>query len=416
MLTEGQIKNAKPGEKAYLLPDRDGLFLYVTPAGAKSWRARPRVGGKQKSITFGKYPAIGLAQARVRNLESKKLIANDVDPTTHKKAIRRAAQEEQDNSFLSVSQLWIKHWSVGKSQQHVMHTQARLDKNMLPSLGNRPINQIAAKEIVQMARVILDRGSRDIAKRSLETSGQIFRFAVAHGYAERNPVADIKPGDILPPHIVNHHARVSQARLPELLRAIETFSGTWTTRIAMKLLALTFVRVGELVAATWDEFDLDKREWRIPAERMKMRSEHIVYLADQTLSLLRMMKEKNDADTGLSEGAKLYVFPTRHTGSKNKHINKETITKALVDMGFGGQMTAHGFRGVASTILHEQEFDHQHIELQLAHAPRDAVSAAYNHALYLPQRKKMMIDWANYLDAAVRGGTVINFPSVKKMA
>lgn len=416
MLTEGQIKHAKPTDKAYLLPDRDGLFLYITPTGAKSWRARPRVGGKQKSITFGKYPAIGLAEARARHLDSKKLVANDIDPTAHKKAQRRATQEAQENSFQAMSELWIKHWSSGKSAQHVMHTQARLDKNMLPSLGHRPINEIVAKEIVHMVKVILERGSRDIAKRSLETSGQIFRYAIAHGHADRNPVSDIKPGDVLPPHIVNHRARVPEARLPELLRAIETFSGTWTTRIAMKLLALTFVRVGELVASTWDEFDFEKREWRIPALRMKMRTEHIVYLSDQSLALLKMLREKNDADKGLSNDAKLYVFPTRHTGSKNKHINKETITKALTDMGFGGQMTAHGFRGVASTILHEKGYDHQHIELQLAHAPRDVVAAAYNFALYLPARQQMMIYWADYLDTAARGGAVINFLTPRKTA
>jgi integrase len=231
-------------------------------------------------------------------------------------------------------------------------------------------------------------------------TGQVFRYAIAHGMAERNPAGDVKPSDILPSRRQTNYARIDAKELPALLRAIEAYQGTPVTRLAIKLLALTFVRTGELIAARWDEFDLQAGQWRIPAERMKMRTEHIVPLSLQAIQILQVLY----SITGHSK----LLFP----GERNhgKPMSNNTILKALERMGYKGRMTGHGFRGLASTILHEQGFDHAYIELQLAHQERNAVSAAYNHATYLKQRAKIMQWWSDYLGQQL-SGNVLKFRS-----
>jgi integrase len=250
-----------------------------------------------------------------------------------------------------------------------------------------------------MVHGIQERGARDIAKRALETAGQIFRFTVAHGYAERNPAADIRPADVLQRTYKTNYARVDTKELPSLLRQIEVYPGRHVTRLAIKLMALTFVRTGELIGARWSEFNFDDVRWDIPAERMKMRCPHIVPLSRQAQDVLRqlqMLMEHSD-----------WLFPGERSSSS--HMSNNTILKGLERMGFKGRMTGHGFRGIASTVLHEQGYAHDHIELQLAHSPRNAVSAAYNHALYLEPRKKMMQEWADYLDQTRQGAKVLPF-------
>ncbi len=227
-------------------------------------------------------------------------------------------------------------------------------------------------------------------------TGQVFRYAIAHGIAERNPASDIKPSDILPSRRQTNYSRVDAKELPSLLRAIEAYKGTPVTRMAIKLLALTFVRTSELIDARWDEFDLQAGQWRIPAERMKMRIEHIVPLSMQAIQILQILH----GITGHSE----LLFPGER--DHGKPMSNNTILKALQRMGYKGRMTGHGFRGLASTILHEQGFDHAHIELQLAHQERNAVSAAYNHATYIKQRAKMMQWWANYVVQQMAGNVV----------
>jgi integrase len=268
-------------------------------------------------------------------------------------------------------------------------------------IGGVAITKIEAPQIVAIVNAIQDRGKLDIAKRALETAGQIFRYAVAHGHAKRNPAADIKPGDILKSRQKVNHARVSAKELPALLRAIELYRGKHITRLAMKLMAMTFVRTGELIGAKWEEFDLDAARWNIPAERMKMRTPHIVPLSTQALEVLALLRQLN----GNSE----LVFPGER--DPMKPMSNMTILEALKRMGYGREMTGHGFRGVASTILHEQGYPHEHIELQLAHAPRNAVSAAYNHALYLGPRSRMMQDWSEFLEQIQRGVKILPFRS-----
>ena len=267
---------------------------------------------------------------------------------------------------------------------------------MFPVIGTRPIAEVQAPELVKMMKAIQNRGALDIAKRCFQMTGQVFRYAIAHGIAQRNPASDIKPGDILPSRRQTNYARVDAKELPGLLRAIEAYQGTPVTRMAIKLLALTFVRTSELIGAKWNEFDLQAGQWRIPAGRMKMRTEHIVPLSLQAIQILQILH----GITGQSE----LLFPGERDHSKA--ISNNTILKALERMGYKGRMTGHGFRGLASTVLHEQGFDHAHIELQLAHQERNAVSAAYNHALYLKQRAKMMRWWGDYLDQQLAGNVV----------
>jgi integrase len=271
--------------------------------------------------------------------------------------------------------------------------------DILPCLGARPIAEIEAPELVAMANAIQDRGARDIAKRALETVGQVFRYSIAHGYSKRNPSSEIRPSDILRSTRKVNYARVDARELPALLRNIEVYQGTHVTRLAMKLIALTFVRTSELIGAKWTEFDLEAGRWNIPPERMKMRTLHIVPMTSQALEVLDTLRTL----TGESE----WLFPGDRNA--NKPMSNNTILKALERMGYKGRMTGHGFRGLASTILHEQGYAHDHIELQLAHAPRNAVSAAYNHALYLEPRAKMMQDWADFLERTQRGGKVLPF-------
>jgi integrase len=396
-ITDTEIKRAKPEQKPYSMSDSGGLHLVISPAGGKLWRWKYRFEGKEKLMALGKYPQVPLAMARERHSEGRRLLATGVDPMAQRKAVKTAERVASENSFASVAAQWFEHWQDGKSPRHVDSVKRRMAADILPCLGARPIAEIEAPEIVALAKAIEKRGARDIAKRALETAGQVFRYAIAHGLAERNPATAIRPRDILKATRKVNYARIDAKELPKLLKQIEIYQGRQLTRLAMKLMALTFVRTSELIGARWAEFDLDSGRWNIPAERMKMRTPHIVPLVQQSLEVLEMLRQLT--------GSNDLVFP----GDRNlsKPMSNNTILKALERMGYKGAMTGHGFRGLASTILHEQGYQHEHIELQLAHAPRNAVSAAYNHALHLEARAKMMRDWANFLELTQRSVKVL---------
>ncbi len=396
-LTDTEIRKSKAGDKPYRLPDGKGLFLFVTATGGKLWRWKYRHGGKQKLMALGQYPDVPLALARERHREGRSLLATGVDPMEERKAEKTALKAGAANSFETIADLWLEHWQVGKSLRHVDTTRRRIEANILPILGARPIREIEAPELVTMVKVIEARGAGDLAKRALQTTGQIFRYAIAHGFTKRNPAAEIKPSDILRPTKKTNLARIDAKELPGLLRAIEVYRGSHITRLAMKLMALTFVRTTELIGARWEEFDMEAQRWNLPAERMKMDTPHIVPLASQAIEVLEMLRIL----TGDSE----FLFPSDL--APEKPMSNNTILMALKRMGYQGRMTGHGFRGLASTILHEKGYAHEHIELQLAHAPRNAVSAAYNHALYLGPRARMMQWWAGFLEQALRTGKVL---------
>jgi integrase len=342
---------------------------------------------------------VSLAEVRVQHAEARRLLASGVDPMEQRKAKKKVVRDSNELPFRVIAGKWHEHWKDGTSAHHVKATWSRLESNVFPAIGDRLVTEIEALEIVAMVKAIQSRGKLDIAKRALETTGQIFRYAVAHGHAKRNPAADIKPGDILKSRQKVNHARVDAKSLPALLRAIEVYQGKHVTRLALKLIAMTFVRTGELIGARWSEFDLEAARWDIPAERMKMRTPHIVPLSTQALEVLALLKHL----TGEGE----LVFPGER--DPKKQMSNMTILEALKRMGYGGIQTGHGFRGIASTILHEQGWPHEHIELQIAHAPRNAVSASYNHALYLEPRSKMMQHWSSFLEQTQRGGKVITF-------
>lgn len=399
-LSEMQVRKAKEREKAYSMADGGGLYLWVTPAGGKLWRWSYRFERKEKLMALGRYPDLSLSKARELHRDARVLLASGIDPMAKRKEEKNSDKAASENSFQTVALQWHEHWKAGKSPRHVDYVKRRMDMDILPCLGTRPIAEIEAPELVAMAAAIQERGAIDIAKRALETVGQVFRYGIAHGFCRRNPAADIRPSDVLKTGRKVNYARVDAKEIPALLRSIEVYRGTHVTRFALKLLALTFVRTGELIGAKWSEFDLKSARWDIPAERMKMRTLHIVPLSRQACEVLQSLHDI----TGKSE----WLFPGDR-GSK-KAMSNNTILKALERMGYKGRMTGHGFRGLASTLLHEQGYPHDHIEIQLAHSPRNAVSAAYNHALYLEPRSKMMQDWADFLDRTRSGAAVIPFP------
>lgn len=387
-LTDSIIKAAKIKDKDYSMPDGHGLTLYVKTSGSKLWRMRYYFNEKEKMLSLGAYPEVTLKQARDTHKNLRELLTKGIDPSADRQEQKLKAAIASENSFQCVAHAWWNHWKHDKTVRHANYTIRRLEADAFPALGNQTVNDITAAMLIAMVRKIESRGALDIAKRVLTMCGQVFRYAVAHGLAERNPAADIKPADVLKPAKKTNHARIDERELPELLRKIDAYDGQPLTKYALQLMALTFVRTSELIGAQWDEFDLINKQWRIPAERMKMRTLHIVPLSDQAITILTEIKNMA-FDTVL-------LFPSERRNGKS--MSNNTILYALYRLGYHSRMTGHGFRGIASTILHEQGYDHTHIELQLAHSERDAVSAAYNHALYLEPRSRMMQDWADYLD------------------
>lgn len=401
-LTNTEILHTKPQSKAFKLYDELGLFLQVTPSGGKWWRFKYRFDGKEKLLSFGTYPDVSLADAREKRDTARKLLASEppIDPSEKRKAIKVEKDANKTNTFEVWADKWVQKWSVGKSERHVSYVKRRLETDIYPAIGNKPINDITAYEIVDTVKGIAERGAVDIAKRAHQTIGQVFRYAIAHGRDSKvtsNPSIEIKPSDIIQTRKKVNYARIDIAELPNLLRAIDVSKSSPVTRLAVKLIALTFVRTTELIGARWSEIDFDNAQWRLPPERMKMKTPHIVPLAKQAIDILQSLK----ALTGHSE----LLFPNQN--DHTKPMSNNTILKSLEGMGYKGRMTGHGFRGLASTALHEQGYDHMHIELQLAHQERNETSSAYNHATYLKQRAVMMQNWANYLDELKAGAKII---------
>jgi integrase len=400
-LTEVKVKNAKPEVRKYKLADGGGLFLLVTPAGGKLWRAKYRVAGVEKLMSFGVYPEVSLAAVREKHADARKLLRSGVDPMEQRK-VEKVAANEVSQTFKAVAVEWHESWGSGKNTDYAKDVMIRLTRDLFPSLGHLTMDQIDAPKIVATIKKVAERGAREIASRCLSNVSQVFRYAIAHGQATRNPAADIKPADFLKSVPVKNMARVGVEELPRLLRKIENYEGSVVTRLAMKLMALTFVRTSELIEGEWSEINSEKRLWTIPPARMKKvhgavgMTPHFVPLAEQTIDLLESLREIT--------GEGKFMFP--HQWNKDDTMSKNTILEALYRMGYKGAMTGHGFRGVASTVLHEHRsehgFLHEHIELQLAHVKRDDVSAAYDYSAYMAERTQMMQWWADYLDKARR--------------
>lgn len=398
-LTDTACRNARcpEGKPRFRLSDAQGLYLEVTPAGARYWRLKYRFAGKEKRLSLGVYPAVTLAAARKRRDKARDHLDAGQDPSQARKDDKAANLLKMGTTFEAVARSWFANWSPARSPRHAEYVLRRLEADVFPAIGAKPIGDITAPNLLSLAKKIESRGALDIARRSWQTCGQIFEHALAHGMVERNPAKDVRPGAALKSRTKGHYPRIEPKELPELLRKIHAYQGSTFTRMAMQLIALTFVRTGELIGARWEEFDLEAAEWRIPAARMKMKTPHVVPLSTQAVDLLKCLHELR--------GRAGLLFPGER--DHEKPMSNNTILGALKRMGYAGRMTGHGFRGVASTILHEQGFDHAHIELQLAHMERDEISAAYNFATYLPQRRKMVQWYADHLDSLRKGAQVI---------
>jgi integrase len=385
-LTNTAIQATKPRDRAYKLSDGRGLHLLVTSAGGRLWRFRYRYAGKENMLGLGLYPEVTLQDARERREEARRLLAQGIDPSAQRQAIRHAASHTVEG----VVREWLnRHRAVVTPEAYVADS-GRLEKFILPALGSRPIGEVAAPELLVALRKIEARGTHEIARRTQSLCGRIWRYAVATGRAQADISASLK-GTLTPPESRSFAALTEPAKVGALLRAIDGYHGHPVTAHALRLAPLVFVRPGELRAAEWNEFSLDceEPEWRIPGERMKMGEQHVVPLSRQAVTILRELRPL----TGVGR----FVFPGLRTNSRP--LSENTLNAALRRLGYSNEeMTAHGFRAMASTLLNEQGFPPDIIELQLAHAERNKVRAAYNRAMRIPERRQMMQAWAHYLD------------------
>ena len=387
MLKDITIRNAKPKDKMYRMFDGEGLYLEVLPTGGKYWRLKFRFAGKEKCLALGVYPEVGLADARERRAQARKVLAAGNDPGEAKREAKRLLVQKHENTFEVVAREWHKNRLSKWTPEHAKKILKRLETHVFPKMGMRPIADITTAELLSVMRRIEEHGA-EIAHRLLQVCGQVFTYAVVTQRATINPAVSLRGA--LKPVVKNNHAYLKPNELPEYLKRLETYDGALQTKLALKFLLLTFVRTGELRGAAWSEIDFHKAQWRIPAERMKMREPHIVPLSRQAIAILKELSPIT--------GDRQHVFPNQHKPSGQ--MSENTILYALYRMGYHSRATGHGFRSTASTILNENDFPPDVIERQLAHSERDKVRAAYNHAQYLTERRKMMQWWADYLDKA----------------
>lgn len=387
-LTNNEIKNAKPREKAYKLSDGDGLFLLIAPNGSKYWRLKYYFEGKEKLLALGVYDEVTLAEARLRRNKARELLVKEIDPGQLKQANKRARKIAAENSFESIAREWHVKFSTKWTPKHSNRIMRQFEKEIFPWLGKQAITTIIAPEILTALRRAENRGAIETAHRLHQTCSQVFRYAIATGRAERDPAADLRGA--IPPPRKKHYASLTDINaVSKLLNAINEYQGHFPTKCALRLAPLLFVRPGELRHAEWSEFNLETAEWRIPAEKMKMRVIHIVPLSTQAIAILRELQP-------LTSHRK-YVFPSVRT--MERPMSENTLNSALRRLGYTkDEMTGHGFRSMASTLLNEQGWNRDAIERQLAHAERNNIRAAYNYAEYLPERRKMMQHWADYLE------------------
>lgn len=398
-LTDKACKNAKPREKAYRLTDAQGLYLQVMPNGSRYWRLKYHFADKEKCLALGVYPEVSLIEARDKKADARRLLASGKDPSVDRKEQKYSINAHATNTFEVVAREWHERnkerWATTNFRNQVMR---RLENDVFPQIGKLPIASIRPIQVLKMLQKIEDRGAHEVARRAQQYCSQIFRYAVITERTERDPTVDLKR--VLRPAKSGHYATIEADEIPEFLQALHKNEARLfaPTRRAIQLLMLTFVRTSELIKAKWEEFDLDNKQWLIPAERMKMRRPHIVPLSNQTCDLLR--------EQFTQTGKWHWVFPNQ--AHPQKHMSNMTILKALERMGYKGRMTGHGFRALAMSAIKEKlDYRHEVVDRQLAHAHKNQVDAAYDRAQFLSERRKMMQEWADYLDKIVTGGKVI---------
>ena len=388
-LKDIQCRQAKPREKQYKLADGGGLYLLVKPNGNKHWRLKYRIHGKEKLLAIGPYPLTSLLEARHARDDAKKLLANGEDPVLHKKKKKQVIIRDAKNTFQAVALEWYEINKSKWSERYADGVLTRLETYIFPEIGSYPITEIEPPLLLQTIRKIENRPAIEIAKRQLQKCGEIFRYAIACGKCVRDPSSDIKGA--LRPQKKEHYAALDVKELPEFLQVLERNEARLyrNTMNAIKLLMLTFVRTSELINSRWDEIDFERKEWIISAERMKMGKEHVVPLSRQVIEILHDQKE--------IAGHWPLVFPS--SVRPQQSISNNTVLGAIKRMGYQGRMTGHGFRALAmSTIKQELGYRHEVVDRQLAHSPRNKIDAAYDRALFLKERAKMMQEWADYVD------------------
>lgn len=397
-LTELAIKNRKSSEKPIKMPDERGLFLLVHPNGSKYWRLRYSFEGKERLLALGVYPDVSLAEARERRDQARKHLANGVDPGALKKVSKRVSKIASENTFEAIAREWYVKHSKTWVPYHGDRILRRLEKDVFPWLGSLPIANLTPPDLLSILRRIEDRGALESAHRVQQNCGQIFRYAVATGRAERDVTADLR-GALPPAQVKSFAAILNPQKLGQLLRAIHGYEGSFITKCALRLAPLVFVRPGELRKAEWSEINLDLGEWNIPAEKMKMRQPHLVPLCKQAVDILR--------DLYPLTGEGKYLFPCVRTTTRPMSDN--TINSALKRLGYDStEMSTHGFRATARTLLDEiLGIRPDIIEHQLAHAVKDPNGRAYNRTTHLDARREMMQKWADFLDQLTEGAKVI---------
>lgn len=394
-LTATAVKQAKPKEKAYKLADGGSLYLEVMPTGAKYWRWKYRYAGKEKRLALGVYPAVSLKDARQAHQEARSTLADGIDPNLARKAAKAASTTV--NTFEGIAREWLGKQQATYAASTYSKTLWMLEKFLLPTLGNLTPNDITPPMVLAALRRIEQRGKHETAHRTKQVASRVFRYAIATGRCERDPCPDLK-GALTATSTINRASITDPKQIGELLRAIDGYGGQYVTHCALRLAPLVFVRPGELRGAEWEEIDLQAAEWRIPAERMKMRTAHVVPLSRQAITILEELKPYTCNSR--------YVFPAIR--SLSRHMSENTINAALRRLGYSKEeMTGHGFRAMASTRLNEMGWNPDIIERQLAHTERNKVRAAYNRAEHLEDRRKMMQAWADYLDGLKNGADVV---------
>ncbi len=386
-LTATKVKQSRPKKKPFKLSDGGGLYLLVQPKGSKYWRLAYRYAAKQKTLALGIYPQVSLSDARIKREEAKQYLGKGIDPSNlMSKKVRKLNEiENQENSFETIAKEWHKLQKGAWSENHSVRVLASLQKEAFKDIGTIPIQDVTAAHVLAVIRKIEQRDALEIASRVLQRCSAIFRYAIQTGRVEHNPVTDLQGA--LKTKKIEHRSALTQAELPTFLKKLDSYEGNTVTKLALNLIVLTFVRSGELRGATWNEFDIENAEWRIPAKRMKMRKEHIVPLSQQSVEVLQKLKPI----TGKHE----LVFPSERTWKKS--MSENTMLYAMYRMGYHGRATVHGFRATASTILNESGFKPDVIERQLAHIERNKVRAAYHRSEYLEERKNMMQWWADFI-------------------
>jgi Integrase len=395
-LTDTRIKGCKPKIKPYRVFDGGGLYLEVHPNKSKYWRLKYRFAGKERLYAIGSYPDTPLAKARDEADAARKLVKAGIDPVAHRKTQTIETQEAATNTFERLAREWIDHQGGRWKEGHKSDVKKSLENDVFPSIGHRPITDIKPPEILAVIRSIERRGVLETAGKILQRCSAVFRYAIQIGRCTYNPAGEMKGA--LKQKKVEHRAALTENDLPDFLKAVDKYNGDMQTINALKLLMLTIVRTGELRGAQWSEIDLDNATWRVPAERMKMKTEHLVPLSSQAVAVLREQHKLT--------GQYPLVFPSR--SNVMKPMSENTVLFALYRMGYRSRATGHGFRATASTILNEQGWKADVIERQLAHVERNKVRAAYHRSEYLAERKKMMQSWADYLVAKREGAKVIN--------